>query len=96
MQMIKNFKQIQLLKPIFLLHILEQAAWNISLYENTHKTEYMYFDREKAIFILNGGPLKLVDMFRYLGSSISSTESDVNIRLAIGFRSSESLIYPIK
>ena len=29
-----------------------------------------------------GEPLILVDKFMYLGSSISSTESDVNIRLA--------------
>ena len=30
---------------------------------------------------LNGGPLKLVDKFTHLGSSISSVESDVNIHL---------------
>ena len=38
--------------------------------------EYMCFNREGAIF-----PLKFVDSFTYLGSSVSSTESDVNIRL---------------
>ena len=37
---------------------------------------------ERAISTLNGGLLKLIDKFIYLGSSISSTESDVNIRLA--------------
>ena len=31
---------------------------------------------------LNGGSLKLVDKFTYLGSSISSTESDVSIHIA--------------
>ena len=35
-----------------------------------------------AIFTLNGKPLKLVDELMYLGSNISSTESDVNIHLA--------------
>ena len=32
--------------------------------------------------ILSGRPQKLVDKFTYLGSNISFTESDVNIRLA--------------
>ena len=31
---------------------------------------------------LNGGSLKLVDKFTYLGSSVSSTENDINMRLA--------------
>ena len=42
----------------------------------------MCFEREVAISILNGCPLKLVDKFKYLGSSISSTENDVNVCLA--------------
>ena len=32
--------------------------------------------------MLNSGPLKLVDKFTYLGSSVSSTENDSNTRLA--------------
>ena len=43
---------------------------------------YMSFNREGAISTLNGGSLKLVDNFSYLDSNVSSTESDVNIRLA--------------
>ena len=39
------------------------------------------FKREGAISTLSGKPIKLVDKFTYLGSSISSTERDVNIRL---------------
>ena len=42
----------------------------------------MHFQQEKAISTLSGGPLKLVDNFMYFSSSISSTESDVNILLA--------------
>ena len=42
--------------------------------------EYMCFNRGD-ISILNGSPLKLVDKFTYLGSSISSIESDANMRL---------------
>ena len=41
----------------------------------------MYF-KWGAIFTLSGRPLKLVDKFIYLGSNISSTESDVDICLA--------------
>ena len=32
--------------------------------------------------MLNGGPLKLIDKFTYIGSCIKSTESDVKISLA--------------
>ena len=35
--------------------------------------------REGAISTISVKPLKLVDKFTYFGSSISSTESDVNI-----------------
>ena len=34
------------------------------------------------ISTLNGSSLKLVDKFTYLGSSVSSTESDIDSRLA--------------
>ena len=36
----------------------------------------------KFLFPLSGKPLKLVDQFTYLRSNISSTESDMKIRLA--------------
>ena len=60
-----------------LLHSLERAAAGIGLHVNADKTEYTC-----DISILKGGPLKLVDTFTYLGSSISSTETDINTRLA--------------
>ena len=41
----------------------------------------MRFNEDGAISSLNGKPLILVDHFIFLGSNISSTESDVNIRL---------------
>ena len=43
---------------------------------------YMCFHRVGAISTPNCGPLKLVDKFTYLGSSVSSTKSDVYMRLA--------------
>ena len=44
--------------------------------------EYMCFNQRGNISTLNGSSLKLVDKFTYLGSSVSSTEKDINIQLA--------------
>ena len=52
-----------------LLHSLEWAAASIGLHVNVDKMEYMCF---------KGGPLKIVDKFTYLGSSVSSTKKDIN------------------
>ena len=60
-----------------LLHSVERAAAGIGLHVNAHQTEYMCFNQ-----ILNGSSLKLVDKFAYLGSSVSSTETDIDTRLA--------------
>ena len=63
-----------------LLDSLEQAIRSIGLYVNVNKMEYMCFNQEGAISILNGTPLKLVDKFTYHSSSISSVENYVNIQ----------------
>ena len=42
---------------------------------NADKTEYMCFNQKVDISILNGGSLRLVDKFTYLGSRVSSTEN---------------------
>ena len=60
------------------LHTLERAAGGIGLHVNAYKTEYMCFDQRGYISILKGGPLKLVDKFTYPGSSVLSTEKDIN------------------
>ena len=65
-----------------LLHSLERAAAAIGLHVNPHKTKYMCFNQRGDISTLNGGSLKLVDKFTYLGSSVSSTETDINSWLA--------------
>ena len=64
-----------------LLHSLERAAASISLYVNAHKTEYMCYNQTGDISTLEGTPLKLVDKFTYLGSSVESTEKDIETRL---------------
>ena len=64
-----------------LLHSLEQAAAGIGLHVNGHKTEYMCFNQTGDISTLDGTSLKMVDKFTYLGSSVSSTEKDIDTRL---------------
>ena len=60
-----------------LLHNLEQAAGGIGLHVNAGKTEYMCFNQKGNISTRNGGSLKLMNKFTYLGSSVSSTENDM-------------------
>ena len=64
-----------------LLHSLERAAAGIGLHVNAHKTEYMCFNQAGNISTLEGTPLKLVDKFTYLGSSVTSTKKDIDSRL---------------
>ena len=64
-----------------LLHSLERAAAGIGFHFNAHKTEYMCFNQTGDISPLEGTSLKLVDRFTYLGSSVLSTEKDINTRL---------------
>ena len=64
-----------------LLYCLERAAAGIGLHVNAHKTEYMCFNQTGDVSTLNGSSLKLVDKFTYLGSSVSSTETDIDTRL---------------
>ena len=65
-----------------LLHSLERAAAGIGLHVYAHKTEYMSFNQTGGISTLNGSPLKLLDKLTNLGSSVSSTETDIDTRLA--------------
>ena len=53
---------------------------HLSIY-NAHKTEYMCYNQTGDISTLEGTPLKLVDKFTYLGSSVESTEKDIETRL---------------
>ena len=61
-----------------LLHSLERAAASIGLHVNAHKTEYMCYNQTGEITTLDGTPLKRVDKFTNLGSSVSSTEKDID------------------
>ena len=64
-----------------LLHSLERATAGIGLHVNAQKAEFMCFNQKGDISTLDGTSLKLVDKFTYLGSSVSSTEKDIDTRL---------------
>ena len=64
-----------------LLHSLERAAAGIGLHVNAYKTEYMYYNQTGDVSILDGTSLKLVDKFTNQGSSVTSTEKDIDTRL---------------
>ena len=65
-----------------LLDSLKRAAAGIGLHINADKMEHMCFNQRGDISTLNGSSLKLVDKFTYLGNSVSSTETGINMRLA--------------
>ena len=74
-----------------MLHSLERAAAGIGLHINAHKTEYMCFNKTGDISTLNGSTLKLVEGLTYLGSSVSSTETDINTQLAKTWTANDTL-----
>ena len=51
----------------------------------------MCFNKAGNISTLNGNTLKLVDKFTYPGSSVSSTETDINTRLAKAWTATDRL-----
>ena len=75
----------------FRLHSLERAVADRGLYFKAYKTEYMCFNQSGDISTLNGSSLKLVDKFTYQGSSVSSTEKDINTRLIKAWTSIDRL-----
>ena len=70
---------------------MEQDAAGIGLHVNAHKTEYMCFNQTGDISTLDGSSLKLVDKFTYLGSSVSSTEKDIDTRLTKAWTAMDKL-----
>ena len=75
-----------------LLHRLEQAIESIGLHVNVHKTEYMCYDQTGDISTLDGTSPKLVDKFTCLGSSVSSTEKDIDTRLTKAWTAIDRLL----
>ena len=65
-----------------LIYSLEPVIGGIGLHVKADKTVYTCFNQSGDISTLKCGPLKLLDKFTYLGSSVSSTENYINMRLA--------------
>ena len=74
-----------------ILHSLERTAAGIGLHINAHKAEYMSYNQTGDISTLDGTSLKLVDKFTYIGSSVSSTEKDIDTRLTKAWKAIDSL-----
>ena len=55
--------------------------WLIGLHVNAHKTKYMCYNQRGDTSSRDRTSLKLVDKFTYQGSSVSSTEKDIDTRL---------------
>ena len=71
---------------------MEWAAVGIGLHVNAHKMEYMCYNQTRDISTLDGTSLKLVDKFTYLGSSVSSTEKDIDTRLTKAWTAVDRLL----
>ena len=74
-----------------LVYCLERAGGGIGLHVNAYKAEYTCFNQRNDISTLKSEPLKLVDKVTYQGSSVSSTENDINTRLAKGWSANDRL-----
>ena len=72
---------------------LEQATAGIGLCVNAHKTEYMCFNQTGDISTLDGTSLKLVEKFTYQGSSVSSTEKNIDTRLTKAWTAIDKLSF---
>ena len=74
-----------------LLHCVDREAVGIGLHVNADKMEHMCFNQRSNISPLNSSFLKLVDKFTSMESSVSSTEIDINTRLAKVWTAIDSL-----
>ena len=75
-----------------LQHSLERTTGGIGLHDNAHKTEYMCLNQTGDISTLGGSSLKLVDKFTNLGSSVASTETDIDTRLTKAWTAIDRLL----
>ena len=67
---------------IVMLHSQERAAEGLGLHVSAHKTKCICFNKRGDNSTQNSSSLKLMNKFTNLGNSVSSTEIDINTRLA--------------
>ena len=75
----------------FQLHSQEQVAGGIGLHVNADKMEYMCFNKKRR-HLHTSGSLILVGKFSYRGSSVPSSENDINMRLAKAWTAIDRLL----
>ena len=60
---------------------LEEAASKVGLLMNEKKTEVMAFNTQGSLISRSGQMIKQVDDFKYLGSYLSNSAKDINVRI---------------
>ena len=74
---------LQMHQPKQNFHCLaESKQWEALAFMGMQIKQYICLKQKEAIFTVSSKPLKLVDQFIYLSSSISSTEIDLSVCLA--------------
>ena len=68
------------IQAAFLQHRINPVAGSVGFFVSANYIAFKRF-QQKAFSTLNGKSLRLLDLFTYLGSNISSIESGINIRL---------------
>ena len=64
-----------------LLHNQGRTAGGCGLYVKANKKKYMWFNQRGDISKLKGDPLKVVDKFTYLGSTLASITNDMHLTI---------------
>jgi len=70
---------------------LEEAASRVGLFMNEKKTEVMAFNTQGTLTSMSGSVIKQVDDFKYLGSYLSSTAKDINVRIGCAWAAIKKL-----
>lgn len=77
-----------------LLRELENEAAKVGLHVNAKKTEFMAYNQDlpiNVILSINGGDIKQVETFKYLGGWMKDCESDIKIRKALAWAACHKL-----
>ena len=77
-----------------LLKELEVEAAKVGLHVNANKTVFMSYNQDlqlNVILSINGGEIKQVDTFKYLGGWMKDCESDIKIRKALAWATCQKL-----
>ena len=77
-----------------LLRELEVEAAKVGLHVNAKKTEFMSYNQDlplNVILSINGGEIKKVEIFKYLGGWMKDCESDIKIPKALAWAACHKL-----